>query len=99
ACDRPTFEADGSLRWMDQPHDGLEGGALADAVPAEEADHFSRAHLEGDAVQDVALAIVGMDPVQANERRPGGVPGLRWTSRTFGFRWTSAGAPSARISP
>ena len=51
-----------TLPWLGlhQAHDGLERGALADAVAAEQADHLAAADVQRDAVQDVALAVVGV---------------------------------------
>ncbi len=37
----------------------------------EETDDLARAHVERDTVQDMALAVVRVDPVQTNQRRPG----------------------------
>ena len=51
-----------------QPRDRLEGGALADAVPAEQPHHLPGLHLEGHPVQDVALAVVGVDVVEAEHQ-------------------------------
>src|SRR5687767_13518702 len=46
---------------VDEPHDGLDGGRAAGAVAAEQRDDFSRLDVEVDAVQDVALAVEGVD--------------------------------------
>jgi hypothetical protein len=52
---------------MDEAHDGLERGALADAVAAEQPDHLPAPDLERDAVQDVALAIIGVHVLDRDE--------------------------------
>jgi hypothetical protein len=49
--------------------DGLQRGALAHAVAAQETHHFPRLHLEGDAVQDMALAVVGLDVLEAQQHQ------------------------------
>src|SRR6185312_11736827 len=41
------------------PHDGLDRGRAADAVAAEQTHHLTRGNVEVDALQDVALAVVG----------------------------------------
>ena len=63
------------LPWLgvDEAHDGLERGALADAVAAEQADHLSRPDLQRDAVQDVALAVEGVDVLDRDQRLLGEV--------------------------
>ena len=44
-----------------QAHDGLAGGRAADAVAAEQADDLALIDREVDALQDVALAVKGME--------------------------------------
>ena len=51
-----------------QAHDGLQRRALADAVAAEEADHLAGADLERDAVQDMALAVIGVHVLDQDQR-------------------------------
>ena len=41
-------------------HDRLHGGGAADAVAAEQADHFAGIDMHIDALQDVALAVIGV---------------------------------------
>ena len=60
ACDRATLEADLADR-RHQPHDGLAGGGAADAVAAEQADDFALVDGEIDALQNMALAIEGVE--------------------------------------
>jgi hypothetical protein len=53
---------------MDEPGDRLQRRALADAVPAEQPDHLAAADLERDTVQDVALAVIGVDVLDLEQR-------------------------------
>jgi hypothetical protein len=46
---------------LDQPHDGLARGGAAHAVPAEQAHDLTGPHLEVHALQDVALAVEGVE--------------------------------------
>src|SRR4029434_4270386 len=89
-----ALEEHAASRGAHDPRDGLHGGALAHAVPAEQAHHLARLHLEGDAVQDVALAVVGLNVLETQHHQL-----LRYTSWTRGLAWISAGVPSARTSP
>src|SRR5438132_8154697 len=59
-----TVEHHAAVGGTDQPHDGLEGGALADTITPEQADDFARTHLERHAVQDVRLAVVRVDVLE-----------------------------------
>ena len=52
---------------MHQAHDGLERRALADAVAPEQAHHLAAADVERDAVQDVALAVIGVHVLDRDE--------------------------------
>ena len=67
ACDGLALEQDFALARIDQPHDGLERGALADAVAAQQPDHLAGTDLQRDAVQDVALAVEGVDVLDGHE--------------------------------
>src|SRR4029450_7176881 len=86
-----------------EAHDGLERRALAHPVATEEAHHLTGAHLQRHPVEDVALAVEGMDTLDGDEggrgRRGRAAHVLRYTSSTFGLRWISAGVPSASTSP
>src|SRR5260370_24374885 len=53
----------------DDAHDRLQGRRLAGAVAAEQRYHLARAHVEGDAVQDVRLAIPRVQIAHGQERR------------------------------
>src|SRR5579883_392172 len=67
AVDGPALEQDPALAGPHQAHDGLERRALADAVAAEQPHDLATVHPERDAVEDVALAIIGMDSVDLDE--------------------------------
>ena len=58
--DRAAFKPDLTRRGH-QPHDGLAGGRAADTVAAEQADDFALVNAEIDALEDVALAVIGME--------------------------------------
>ena len=45
---------------------------FADAVAAEQPDHLAGADLERDAVQNVALAVIGVQVLDQDQRRCGG---------------------------
>src|SRR5262249_52221704 len=45
-------------------HDGEDGRGLARAVAAEQADHLALPHRERDPVQDVAVAVIGVDVLE-----------------------------------
>ena len=50
----------------------FERRALADAVATEQADHLALADRQGDAVQDVALAVEGVHLLDCDEGFVGG---------------------------
>src|SRR5690606_12652819 len=52
---------------LHRPRDGAEGGALAGAVAAQERDHVAFSDVETDALNDVALAVVGVDIAHAEK--------------------------------
>src|SRR5262249_41729315 len=54
-------EADAAPGWCEQAHNRLQGCALADAVAPEQSDHLAAADAQADAVEHVALAVVGVD--------------------------------------
>src|SRR3954454_4533588 len=58
---RPSFEQYAAAAGMHQPGDRLQGGAFADAVAAQQSDDLAVPHFERDAVQDMTLAVKGMD--------------------------------------
>jgi L-ascorbate metabolism protein UlaG (beta-lactamase superfamily) len=52
-----------------QPHDGLERGRATRAVAPQQTDDFSDPDRESDPVQDVALAVVGVQALDLKQRR------------------------------
>src|SRR5262245_28744677 len=100
--DQPPLIEDAPGAGTDEPHDGLERGALANAIASNQRDHLAATHLERDAIEDMALAVVRVHAFDRDEgfgagQRLGHV--LRWTSNTLGFSWISAGVPSASTAP
>ena len=59
ARDVGALEADRALR-RHFAHDGLDRGGAADAVAAEQAHHFAGRDVDVDALQDMALAVIGV---------------------------------------
>src|SRR5438445_13445798 len=60
-------ESNGAAAARHDPHDRFQGGRLARAVATEDRHDLARADLEIDAVEDVRLAVPGMEimgPVQ-----------------------------------
>src|SRR3954466_7718863 len=59
-------------------HDRLERGGLAGAVAAEQRDHLTLAHLEIDTMEDVRLAVPGVEApyLEQNLRHRGMPPSL-----------------------
>src|SRR5205807_7172147 len=87
---------------MDDPGDRLQCRALADAVAAQEPHDLAAPDIQRNTVQDVALAVMRVDFLNLQERvRRAAVRGhvFRYTSRTRGFCWISAGVPSASTRP
>jgi hypothetical protein len=68
AGDGIAVEQHAAVARLHQAHDGLERGRLADAVTAEQAHHFTRLHVQGDAVKDVALAVIGVHVLDQDDR-------------------------------
>ena len=68
AGDGVAVEQHRAVARLHQAHDGLERRAFADAVAAEQADHLAGADGERDAVQDVALAVIGVHVLDQDER-------------------------------
>jgi hypothetical protein len=52
---------------MDETHDRLQRRALADAVAPEQAHDLAALHVERDAVQDMALAVIGVHVLDRDE--------------------------------
>jgi hypothetical protein len=57
----------------EESHDGLEGGRLARAVGADDADDLAAAHVERDVMQDVDLAVPGGQMLRDEDGRRHGV--------------------------
>src|SRR5438046_714955 len=57
-------DGDAPASWPHEARDGGDRRRLPRAVPADERNGFARGNLEIDALQDVALAVVGMEPVE-----------------------------------
>src|SRR5205085_6524742 len=68
-------------------HDGLGGGGAAGAVASQQGDDLALAHVELDAVQDMALAVPGVQVVRAQDHLSAPPPA--------GGRPTSPGRPPA----
>ena len=59
--DVPVLEEDLPAPWPREADDGSDEGGLAHAVPAEDAHDLAALHAQGDALQHVAVAVVGVD--------------------------------------
>src|SRR5262249_43246403 len=103
--DRAPFENDVAAA---QPRSSCpghrpQGGGLAGAVAAEQGEDLSSAHFERDALQDVALAVVGVQVAAAQERRSvrgaHSVAPPRYASRTARSSRIACGAPRAMTRP
>ena len=95
AGDVVALEPDGALR-RHLAHDRLHGGRAADAVAAQQADHLAGADVQIDALQDVALAVIGMQIARppASGRLLAEIGFL-----DFGVARISSGVPEAMIWP
>src|SRR5262245_8598222 len=96
-----SAKPDAAFGWAHKAHDGFQRGAFADAITPEQPDHLARADVQRHTVQDVTLAVVGVQILHRDQRQTmgGGVHVLRETSSTFGLLWISGGVPSARTWP
>src|SRR6266567_648158 len=61
------FEPHLAFTWADKAGDGLQGRALADSVAPEQTDDLRLSDFERYTVQDVALAVVGVDILDPHE--------------------------------
>src|SRR5438552_367315 len=93
APDLAPLEGDVPFGRAHEAHHRLERGALADAVATEQPHHLARADLDRHPVENVGLAVIGVDVVQDQHQV------FRYTSWTRGFAWIWAGVPSASTSP
>src|SRR4051812_12110735 len=67
ARNRLATQPDGARAWRRQAEDALQRGGLADAVPSEQPDHLPALDRERDALQDMALAVIGVDFVELEQ--------------------------------
>src|SRR5271165_6543055 len=82
-----------SRRQADQ---AAQRGRLAGAIAAEQGDDLALAHFEVDAMQDVALAVEGMQALGL-ENVHAALP--RYAACTASFAAISPGVPSASMAP
>src|SRR5439155_5696731 len=75
--DRPIFEPHLTAARMDEASHGLQCRALADPVAPEEAYHLPSADLERDTVENMALAVIGVDLLDCEEGSVGRTHVLR----------------------
>ena len=78
-------EADPAAPRMVEPVDRAQRRRLAGAVRAEQCDDLALAHLEGDALQRVDRAVVGVDPLELEDRRGRGRDAARRSCWTAAF--------------
>src|SRR5690348_3355219 len=75
----------------DEPHDRLHRRRAPGAVAPEQAHDLALAHVHVDAVQDVALAVVGLQTLQLEQHRQcPGCPGCAAWTRVPSATWASA---------
>ena len=70
-----AVEDDAALARGREAHDGADGGGLAHAIPTQQGDDGGVLHLEGDSLQDVGVAVPGMDVVDLEHPRSPTLPG------------------------
>jgi hypothetical protein len=58
----PILQLHRSRALPQQPDDGLEQGGLAHAIAPDQTHHLARAHAHVDVAQDVALAVIDVQP-------------------------------------
>src|SRR5881394_188919 len=94
-------ELDRSPAWRDDPEDRLQRGGLSGRVSAEQTDELALPHLERDALQDVDLAVVGVDSLQLQQHQAASpfLRNPRYASSTRVFVATSSKLPSAILIP
>src|SRR5262249_55906820 len=66
--DRTALEPDLSLPRVHQAHDRLQRRRLADAIAADETNDLATPDLQGNSVKDVALAVIGVQAVDLDQR-------------------------------
>src|SRR3954469_7755898 len=98
--DRFAAQPDRARARRGQLQNALQGGGLADPVAAEQSDHLAGSNTKGNALQDMAFAVVGMDLVHFEQGHAAAPPvSPKYTLITLGSAWMSRGSPSARPSP
>ena len=68
AGDVPAREQDAAPSRRSEPHDRAQRGGLADAVAAEDGRAAARLDLQVDALQDVAVAVIGVQALDAQHQ-------------------------------
>src|SRR4030095_9378937 len=98
---RPTPQCDLTRARGHEADDALERRRLAGAVPAQQAHDLTRGDLEREVVQDVAVAVVRVDPEHLEEPHQSALFDRwpRYTRCTSGSPRTSRGVPSAITPP
>ena len=81
---------------LDQAHDRLAGSGSADTVPSQQRDDFAFADRQIDALEDVALAVEG---VQVADLEHHAAIAPRYASCTARLERISAGGPDAITLP
>src|SRR5215469_7566016 len=64
-----TLEPHRTLARPNQAHYGFQGGAFTHPIAAEQTHHLARRDIERHAVEDVALAVIGVYILDTDERR------------------------------
>src|SRR5206468_5952957 len=71
AADRPALEPYLATARMNEAGHRLQRRALADPVAPEEAHHFPSADLQRDTIENMALAVIGVNLLDREERLGG----------------------------
>src|SRR5439155_24212382 len=98
-------EQDAPRSRADDPEDRLQRRRLPGRVAAEQADELALAHLDVHVLQDVDQSVVGVDPLELQQRcdvlghSRSAAPSPRYASITFGSVATCSNDPSAIFTP
>src|SRR5579883_2823374 len=92
-------DAHRALARMGQANEAAERRRLAGAVAAEKRDDLALAHLQADAMQDVALAVISVQVFGLEHDRAAHAAFPRYAVCTASFLAISFGVPSASIAP